>query len=148
DQRPKRRAHSQHPRGRPLLDRDGRGAGGHHQWAAKPQGRARRRGCTDAAEQMTAVTSPLGQGSYSTLPPSLTAKLAKWLHWPAAAAAIVAALYLVFAIYATGQTAWAAGVLVLFAAFFYVYLSKGGFAWRYLFPGVAGMLIFIAFPLV
>jgi maltose/maltodextrin transport system permease protein len=97
---------------------------------------------------MNAVTSPLGQGSYSTLPPSLTAKLAKWLHWPAAAAAIVAALYLVFAIYATGQTAWAAGVLVLFAAFFYVYLSKGGFAWRYLFPGVAGMLIFIAFPLV
>jgi len=97
---------------------------------------------------MNAVTSPLGQGSYSTLPPSLTEKLAKWLHWPAAAAAVVATLYLVFAIYATGQTAWASGVLVLFAAFFYVYLSKGNFAWRYLFPGVAGMLVFIAFPLV
>ncbi len=95
-----------------------------------------------------AASSTLGQGSYSTLPPTLTEKLAKWLYWPLAAAAIAAALYFVFVIYAAGQAAWAAGVLVLFTAGFYVYLSRGGFAWRYLFPGVAGMLVFIAFPLV
>lgn len=97
---------------------------------------------------MNAATSTLGQGSYTTLPPTLTEKLAKWLHWPLAVAAIVAALYLVFVVYTTGQAAWAAGLLVLFTAGFYVYLSRGGFAWRYLFPGIAGMLIFIAFPLV
>lgn len=97
---------------------------------------------------MNAATSTLGQGSYSTLPPTLTEKLSKWLHWPLAAAAIVAALYLVFVVYTTGQAAWAIGLLVLFTAGFYVYLSRGGFAWRYLFPGVAGMLVFIAFPLV
>lgn len=97
---------------------------------------------------MNAATSALGRGSYSTLPPSPTARLAAWLRWPAVALAIVAVLYLVFAIYATGQAAWAAGVLLLSTAGFYVYLSRGGFAWRYLFPGVAGMAVFIAFPLV
>lgn len=97
---------------------------------------------------MTALSSSLGQGAYSTLPPTLTEKLAKWLHWPVAIGAMVAALYLVFVVYATGQAAWAAGLLALFAAGFYVYLSRGGFAWRYLFPGIAGMLVFIAFPLV
>ncbi|MFG6428336.1 maltose ABC transporter permease MalF [Roseateles sp. LYH14W] len=97
---------------------------------------------------MSATTSTLGQGSYSTLPPTLTEKLSKWLHWPLAIAGMVAALYLVFMVYTTGQAAWAAGLLVLFTAGFYVYLSRGGFAWRYLFPGVAGMLVFIAFPLV
>lgn len=97
---------------------------------------------------MNAVSSALGQGSYSTLPPTLTDKLAGLLRWPLVAAAIAAALYLVFVVYTTGQAAWAAGLLVLFTAGFYVYLSRGGFAWRYLFPGVAGVLVFIAFPLV
>lgn len=97
---------------------------------------------------MTAANSTLGQGSYSTLPPSLTERLSKLLYWPVAAALIVGALYFVFVVYTTGQAAWAAGLLVLFTAGFYVYLSRGGFAWRYLFPGIAGMLIFIAFPLV
>lgn len=97
---------------------------------------------------MNAVTSTLGQGSYSTLPPTVTEKLGKLLYWPVVAALIVAALYLVFAIYTTGQAAWASGLLVLFTAGFYVYLSRGGFAWHYLFPGLAGMLVFIAFPLV
>ena len=41
---------------------------------------------------MTAAPSTLGQGSYTPLPPTLTERLAKWLHWPLAAAAIVAAL--------------------------------------------------------
>ncbi|KQV87472.1 maltose transporter [Pelomonas sp. Root1237] len=97
---------------------------------------------------MNALSSSLGQGAYTTLPPSLTEKLSKWLHWPLAILGMVAALYLVFLIYTTGQAAWAIGLLVLFTAGFYVYLSRGGFAWRYLFPGVAGMLVFIAFPLV
>ena len=97
---------------------------------------------------MTALSSSLGQGAYSTLPPTLAEKLGRWLHWPLAAAAGLAALYFVFVVYSTGQAAWAVGLLVLFTAGFYVYLSRGGFAWRYLFPGVAGMLVFIAFPLV
>jgi maltose/maltodextrin transport system permease protein len=97
---------------------------------------------------MNAVSSTLGQGSYSTLPPTLAEKIGKALYWPAAAALVIGALYLVFAIYTTGQAAWAIGLLLLFTAGFYVYLGRGGFAWRYLFPGLAGMGVFIAFPLV
>ncbi|WP_457428115.1 maltose ABC transporter permease MalF, partial [Roseateles sp. P5_E7] len=97
---------------------------------------------------MNALSSSLGQGAYSTLPPTLTEKLSKGLYWPLAVAAMVAALYFVFVVYTTGQAAWAVGLLVLFTAGFYVYLTSGGFAWRYLFPGIAGMLLFIAFPLV
>jgi maltose/maltodextrin transport system permease protein len=97
---------------------------------------------------MTAVASTLGQGRYTMLPPSAAERLGRLLYWPAVAALIVGALYLVFAVYTTGQAAWAIGLLVLFTAGFYVYLSRGGFAWRYLFPGVAGMLVFIAFPLL
>ncbi|MFT7724041.1 MAG: maltose ABC transporter permease MalF [Roseateles sp.] len=96
---------------------------------------------------MNALSSSLGQEAYTTLPPTLAEKLARGLRWPVAIAAMLAALYLVFAVYAAGQAAWAAGLLALFAAGFYVYLSRGGFAWRYLFPGIAGMLVFIAFPL-
>lgn len=96
---------------------------------------------------MNTLTSSLGRGSYSTLPPTLAEKLSKWLHWPLAVGSMVGALYLVFAIYASGQHAWAAGVLALFTAGFFIYLSRS-LAWRYLFPGVAGMLVFIAFPLV
>ena len=38
---------------------------------------------------MNVATSSLGQGSYSTLPPTPLEKLARWLHWPLAAGAIV-----------------------------------------------------------
>lgn len=97
---------------------------------------------------MNALSSSLGQGTYSTLPPTTADKLGRLLYWPAVAALIVGALYFVFVVYATGQAAWATGLLALFTTGFYVYLSRGGFAWRYLFPGIAGMLVFIAFPLV
>ena len=89
---------------------------------------------------MNATSSTLGQGSYTTLGPTLSERLSRALYWPAAVALMLGALYLVFAIYTAGQAAWASGLLVLFTAGFYVYLSRGGFAWRYLFPGVAGML--------
>lgn len=71
-----------------------------------------------------------------------------WVKWPLTAALATVCLYLVFAIMATGQYLWGSGALVLFAVAFYVYLSNASFAYRYLFPGIAGMLLFVAFPLV
>ena len=67
-----------------------------------------------------------------------------------AAAAIVAAagLWLVFAIYTAGQPVLAVGALALLGAGLYVYTSRTALAWRYLFPGVMGMLLFVAFPLL
>ena len=68
----------------------------------------------------------------------------------AGVAAVVglAGLWLVAAIYAAGQPVLAIGALALLAAGLYVYVARGAIAWRYLFPGVVGMLLFVAFPLV
>jgi len=73
--------------------------------------------------------------------------------WKRAAGAGVAAtaaalgLWLVFAIYSAGQPVLAIAALALCAAALYVYVSRTALAWRYLFPGVVGMLLFVAFPL-
>ena len=68
----------------------------------------------------------------------------------AAVAALVAlgALWLASAIYSAGQPMLALGALALIGAGLYVYVSRAALAWRYLFPGVVGMLLFVAFPLV
>jgi maltose/maltodextrin transport system permease protein len=65
-----------------------------------------------------------------------------------AAVAVLVGLWLVYAIYAAGQPVLAIAALALFAAGLYVYVSRAALAWRYLFPGVVGMLLFVAFPLV
>ena len=68
----------------------------------------------------------------------------------AALTAVVAggSLWLLFMIYNAGQPVLAIGTFVLLQASLYVYRSKATVAWRYLFPGVVGMLLFVAFPLV
>jgi maltose/maltodextrin transport system permease protein len=72
----------------------------------------------------------------------------RWLKWPITAALALAVLYLVFNIYAAGQLIWALGLLALAGLGFYVYLADIAFAYRYLFPGLAGMAVFVAFPLL
>jgi maltose/maltodextrin transport system permease protein len=57
-------------------------------------------------------------------------------------------LWLSFGIYNSGQVLWAVLVLSLGALSLYVYVSAKTMAWRYLFPGVMAMLVFVAFPLV
>jgi len=72
----------------------------------------------------------------------------RWLTWSVAAGLGALMLWLVFSIYAAGQALWALGLLVLVSLAFYVYLSKANFAYRYLFPGLAAMAVFVAFPLL
>ena len=91
---------------------------------------------------------PLGRGVYTRLPPSRLERLAQRLRWPLTGAAGLASLYLVFLMHAAGQTWLALGALGFFVLVFYIYISQAAFALRYLFPGIAGMLIFIAFPLI
>ena len=68
----------------------------------------------------------------------------------AGVAALVAfgGLLLALAIYSAGQPILALGALALIGAGLYVYVSRAALAWRYLFPGVVGMLLFVAFPLL
>ena len=72
----------------------------------------------------------------------------RWLKWPFMAVVALAGLSLVTAIYTAGQPLWAMLVLALVSLGCYVYLSKPTQAYRYLFPGLAAMLVFVAFPLV
>ena len=74
--------------------------------------------------------------------------LARWLKWPLVLALAAAFLFLVFNIYLAGHALWALGVLALVSAGFFIYLSDIAFAYRYLFPGLAGMALFVAFPLL
>ena len=94
------------------------------------------------------MTSALHPAGYSTLPPSAIERVVRLLRWPITALAALAALYTVYLVQASGQTAWALGALALFGSAFYIYVVNRQFAYRYLYPGVAGMLVFIAFPLV
>jgi maltose/maltodextrin transport system permease protein len=73
--------------------------------------------------------------------------LARLMKWPLAALLIFAALYLVFTIYSAGQPIFALVMLAFFTTGFIIYLSNIAFAYRYLFPGLAGMAVFVAFPL-
>jgi maltose/maltodextrin transport system permease protein len=70
------------------------------------------------------------------------------LKWPIAILIAIASLWLVFRIYATGQPVWALAALALIALGFFIYLSNVAFPYRYLFPGLAGMMVFVVFPLL
>jgi maltose/maltodextrin transport system permease protein len=62
--------------------------------------------------------------------------------------ASIALLWMAYGLYTAGQSLVAIGVLVFGGTAIAIYGSAKSLAWRYLFPGVAGMLLFVAFPLL
>jgi maltose/maltodextrin transport system permease protein len=73
---------------------------------------------------------------------------ARALGWAVAGVSALAVLWTVYSLHLAGRPLWAVGVLVFGALALHVYTTSSSLAWRYLFPGVAGMLLFVAFPLV
>ena len=65
-----------------------------------------------------------------------------------AAIAALALLWIVFSLFSAGQPLVALGVMLFGGTALAIYATARSIAWRYLFPGVAGMLLFVAFPLV
>jgi maltose/maltodextrin transport system permease protein len=65
----------------------------------------------------------------------------------ATAALALLFLYVVWSIAAAGQVVLALFTLVGVAIGFWVYLSRPAYTWRYLFPGIVGMLVFVIGPL-
>jgi maltose/maltodextrin transport system permease protein len=65
----------------------------------------------------------------------------------AAVAVALAVLYLTWNIAASDQPVLAAGVLATGALGLWIYLARPAYTWRYLFPGVLGMLVFVIFPI-
>lgn len=56
--------------------------------------------------------------------------------------------WLVFNAWAAGQPLWGVGISAFGIVVGWVYVSNASLAWKYLLPGVAGMLAFAAFPLL
>ncbi len=70
------------------------------------------------------------------------------LKWGALAALVAMALYLILALYAQQELVFAMLFLVLTASAVFVFVHKKLYAHRYIFPAVAGMGLFVIFPLM
>jgi maltose/maltodextrin transport system permease protein len=70
------------------------------------------------------------------------------ISWAIGGLAALALLWFVFGLYTAGQPLVALGALIFGASAIAIYATATSVAWKYLFPGVAGMLLFVAFPLL
>jgi len=70
------------------------------------------------------------------------------LHWGLTALASLALLWTVFRTHLAGEPLWAVGLLCLGGLAIWIYASARQLAWKYLFPGVAGMGVFVLLPLL
>ena len=73
-------------------------------------------------------------------------KRAGLLKWPVSAVLALLMLYLVWAVLWSGQFLVGLCLLAGGALAFYTYLSARAYTWRYLFPGIAGILVFVILP--
>jgi maltose/maltodextrin transport system permease protein len=80
--------------------------------------------------------------------PRPTSTGTRTLTWAVAGLCELLVLWLCWRLALSGQLLISTGVLALGTLGVYSYASATSLAWRYLFPGVAGMLLFAAFPLV
>ena len=71
-----------------------------------------------------------------------------WLKYLIAAAVLLIDLYLVVLMYSQGEYLFAILTLVILTSGVYVFSSDKVYAWRYVYPGITGMFIFILFPLI
>lgn len=72
----------------------------------------------------------------------------QWLKWFLAGAVLLIDLYLVVLMYSQGEYLFALLTLVILTSGVYIFTSKKVYAWRYVYPGMMGMAIFILFPLI
>ena len=56
--------------------------------------------------------------------------------------------YLVVLMYAQGEYLFAITTLILSSAGLYIFANRKTYAWRYVYPGLAGMGLFVLFPLI
>lgn len=83
--------------------------------------------------------------------PSLAAPPAARLRWLGPALGLLlalGALYILTAVYVAGETLLAGALLATLAVAAWIYSSQRLYAYRYLFPGIAAVLIFVVFPIL
>ncbi|MEN9656983.1 MAG: hypothetical protein RL571_448 [Pseudomonadota bacterium] len=72
----------------------------------------------------------------------------RWLWVSLGAVLFLAGLWLLLGVYQAGHPLSAVGGLVVMAGSAWMFLSPKAYAYRYLYPGVAAVLVFIVFPAV
>lgn len=80
-------------------------------------------------------------------------KAARWWHhryvkWPMVIFCALAIAWMVIPLYARGEYLFAMLVLILASAGLAIFANPGAYAWRYVYPGLAGVGLFVLFPLV
>lgn len=71
-----------------------------------------------------------------------------WLKWLSVALINVALLYIVTLMYAQGETMFAMVILILASVGTWVFTSKKAYNFRYIYPSLLGIVLFIIFPLL
>lgn len=80
-------------------------------------------------------------------------KKSKWwqsdlLKWLVVGLFSLVTCYLIVLMYAQGEYLFAILTLVLIGSGLYVFANRRAYAWRYVYPGIAGMGLFVLFPLI
>lgn len=79
-------------------------------------------------------------------------KVAWWqsetLKWLAIGLLSLLTCYLIVLMYSRGEYLFAIVTLILVSLGLYVFANRRAYAWRYVYPGVAGMGLFVLFPLI
>ena len=74
--------------------------------------------------------------------------LQRWTGRATLALIVLAALFIVTRVYASGEWLLAGTMLVIVALAAWIYTARSTYAFRYLFPGIAAALIFVVFPML
>lgn len=72
----------------------------------------------------------------------------KWVAWGLIVAIDLPLLYGVTMMYATGEIAFALLVLLIITSGTWVFISRNGYCYRYVYPALLGVSVFIVFPLL
>ena len=70
------------------------------------------------------------------------------LKWSVIGALALLVGYLVVLMYAQGEYLFAIMTLILSSLGLYIFANRKAYAWRYVYPGMAGMGLFVLFPLI
>lgn len=93
------------------------------------------------------MQSVQGTDVMSSTTTSLPSSKSVFIKWGVLASVGIVNGYATVLMYSRGETAFALLTLILTALALYIFGSKKTYAHRYIYPGIAGMILFILFPL-
>ena len=72
----------------------------------------------------------------------------RWLQRGIVGAITLFFLYIVLVMYSQNEPIFALVTLLFATGFAFIFTSERAYVWRYVFPGLAGMMLFIVFPII